>query len=61
MDKKITVEIKSNFGNEAIYPICADAKTFTEMLGRKTLTRRDIDSIKKLGYVIVVKPTVVAF
>jgi hypothetical protein len=60
MDRIITVRITSNFGNEAIYPVCKDARIFAEMLGRKTLTRRDIASIKALGYVVAVQPTQVA-
>lgn len=52
----ITVEVRSNYGREAIYPICAKARIFATMLGRKTLTRQDIASIKALGYAILVTP-----
>lgn len=55
----ITVEVRKNYGVEAIYPICPKAKIFVEMLGRKTLTRRDIASIKALGYVILITPNTV--
>jgi hypothetical protein len=52
---KITVEIKSVYGNETIYPICDQAKIFAELLKQVTLTARDIKVIKKLGYAIEVQ------
>lgn len=55
----ITVEIKSNYGVEAIYPTCEAGKLMLQLTGRKTLTRADLDVLKRLGYAIVVKqPTV---
>ena len=57
MNKTITVRVTTNYGNEAIYPVCKDARIFAEMLNRKTPTRRDLTSIKLLGYVVVVEPT----
>lgn len=50
----IQVEIKNVYGNEAIYPICDKGKTFASMVGQKTLTRRDIDHIKELGFTVEV-------
>lgn len=58
--KTISVSIKANYGREAIYPVCADAKIFVAMLGRKTLTREDIRSIKALGYAVIAIPAEVA-
>ena len=55
----VTVDIRKNYGAEAIYPVCKTAKTFAEMVGRKTLTRRDIASIKALGFAILVTPNTV--
>lgn len=55
MQKEITVKITTNFGNEAIYPVCEDAKTFAAMVGTKTLTRAAIMQIKKLGYEVKVQ------
>lgn len=52
---KITVEIKTVYGNERIYPICDKALLLAELAGSVTLTRASIDIIKKLGYEIVVK------
>lgn len=51
----ITIEIKNNFGNEAIYPVCEKANIFTDLLKQKTLTRNDLSKIKSLGFEIVVK------
>lgn len=55
----ITVEVRYNYGREAIYPICDKARIFSDMLGRKTLTRADIASIKALGYAVLVTPVAV--
>jgi len=48
----ITVEIKNNFGNEAIYPACEHSRLFAEIAGTKTLTRETIEKIKSLGYLV---------
>lgn len=55
----ITVEIRSNYGVEAIYPTCEAGKLMLQLTGRKTLTRADLDVLKRLGYAIVVKQPVV--
>lgn len=52
---KITVEIKTVYGNERIYPICDKALLLAKLAGSVTLTRASIDIIKKLGYEIVVQ------
>ena len=54
--KKIIVEVKSVYGNDLIYPVCDDAKTFTVMAGTKTLSPLMITSIKHLGYEILYSP-----
>ena len=43
------IQIKSNYGAEAIYPINDVAKKFAEIAGTKTLTRRLIGQMKELG------------
>lgn len=55
MEKVITVQVKSVYGVEAIYPNCADAKWFAQIAGTKTLTRATIAAIKALGYVVRVE------
>ena len=53
----ITVEIKTSYGTERIYPICDKALKFTELTGTKTLSKYDINIIKGLGYTVKVKHT----
>tara|TARA_R110000744_G_scaffold21338_6_gene55372 strand:+ start:1014 stop:1187 length:174 start_codon:yes stop_codon:yes gene_type:complete len=53
---KITVQIKSNYGQEMIYPVSAPAKIFADLAGTKTLTRRALQHIAMLGYTIEVQP-----
>ena len=52
---EITVEIKSVYGNRAIYPVCAKSKILADLAGTKTFTSRALDSIKALGYQINIK------
>jgi hypothetical protein len=51
----ITVEIKSVYGNRSIYPACTKSKLLADIAGTKTFTNRALDSIKALGYQIIVK------
>jgi hypothetical protein len=51
----ITVSIKNVYGNRTIYPVSETAKLFASIAGTITLTQHTIDSIKKLGYNIIVK------
>jgi hypothetical protein len=55
MTNVITVEIKNNYGNEAIYPVSECAVLFTRLTGKKTLSREDISIIKTLGFMIELK------
>ena len=54
MENSISISIKSVYGEEKAYPVCANAKTFADMLGTKTLTRDALSSIKKLGYTVTI-------
>lgn len=56
MDKTIVVRITKNYGNEAIYPICENAKLFAALAKTTTLTRNTLAIAKKLGYAISVEP-----
>jgi hypothetical protein len=51
----ITVRITNNFGNRAVYPVCATAVKLAELIGTKTFTDRAIEQIKGLGYTIEVQ------
>lgn len=48
----IQVTVTSQYGREVIKPHCYKARVFADMLGQTTLTRRNIDYIKQLGYEI---------
>lgn len=50
----IRIEIRSVYGEDKAYPVCADAHTFAQMLGTKTLTRYALRHILGLGYTIEV-------
>lgn len=52
---KIIITVQTNFGNEAIYPVCATARNLAEIAGTKTLTRSVLGIIKKMGYEIEVQ------
>jgi len=51
----ITVSIRTHYGTQYIYPVCDAAKTLCALTGKKTLSHRDIDLIKYLGYSIEVQ------
>ncbi len=49
---KIKVEVKNVYGNRLIYPVCENAKRFTNLTGRKTLSTYALKLIEGLGYQI---------
>ena len=51
----ITVSIRTHYGTQYIYPICDAAHKLCALTGKKTLSHRDIDLIKYLGYSIEVQ------
>lgn len=53
----LTVTVAAQYGRTVIKPHCARAQTFAELLDQKTFTERDVALIKKLGFVISVKPS----
>jgi hypothetical protein len=50
------VQVKSNYGNEAIYPACEISQGFAELLKQKTFTRMDIQRIQRIGFEIKNRP-----
>ncbi len=54
-ENKITIEIKSVYGNDLFYPVCDNAKRFAELTKRKTLLESDLITIKNLGFKIEIK------
>lgn len=51
----ITIQIKSVYGNETVYPVCDKAKAFAEIAGTKTLTPQALRVIERMGYQIKVQ------
>ena len=49
------VEVKTVYGVERIYPINDIAKSFADLTGQTTLSRKHLATIKSLGFEIVVK------
>jgi hypothetical protein len=47
--KTLIIERKNVYGNELLYPACANAKIFAALTGKKTLSTSDISLIEKLG------------
>ncbi len=51
----ITIEIKTVYGNDLIYPVCASAHRFAQLAGKKTLSRADLSLIRQLDFTVVVQ------
>jgi hypothetical protein len=49
MTNQISVEIKTIYGVDKIYPACPKAELFCKLVSQKTLTQRDVGLIKQLG------------
>jgi len=55
----LQVQIRNVYGNELVYPVCEQAKLFTQLLGVKTFNHHQIETLKQLGYIfeaVTVKP-----
>ena len=55
MQTTVQIEIKTNYGNEAIYPANDTAAKLANLIGKKTLSRSDLAIIANLGFDIQVK------
>ena len=53
--KYVTVDIKNVYGNTLVYPVCFNAKKFTDLTKNKTLSKKDINIIRTLGFNIIVQ------
>jgi len=51
---EIQVTVKNVYGRDTVYPACDKALLFTKLVGQKTLTVRELELIKALGYTIKV-------
>lgn len=54
MTNSIQIKIKSVYGNEMIYPVCAKAKALAAIAGTRTLTRNTLVQAERLGFTITV-------
>jgi hypothetical protein len=43
----IQVEVKSNYGSQAVYPICAAAQAFCKIARQETMTQHTISRIRE--------------
>jgi hypothetical protein len=50
LTKSVTVEVKSNYGNEVYYPACEASKVFARLCKTETLTPHALNLISELGY-----------
>jgi hypothetical protein len=50
--KHLEVSIKTVYGVERIYPMNAAAENLCKLMGKKTFSRNDLDTLKRLGYEI---------
>lgn len=51
-ERQVFVDVRNVYGNEAVYPSCEITDRFAEMLGKKTLSHRDMQHIEALGFTI---------
>jgi len=51
---EITVRITNLYGNKTIYPVCDTALLLAKLAGFKTLPAHTIETIKALGYSIII-------
>lgn len=59
---QIVIEERYEFGNQRFYPVCANAKAFTKLIGSTTLTEEKLRTIKSnLGYEIVLEQKQLSF
>lgn len=53
----VKVVLGTQYGQEVIRPVCEKAQAFCEIASTKTMTRRLVEQIKRLGYTVEVVPT----
>lgn len=53
---ELMLQVKHQYGLERIYPKNETAELFCALLGRKTLIRRDLEVIQRLGFTVTWVP-----
>lgn len=56
---EIKVKIRNRYGKDLIDPVCNQAKGFCKLLKQETLTFKNIEDIKEIGFSIGVVQEVV--
>jgi hypothetical protein len=57
-DVKVIVEARGVYGRELFYPASPVAEKFATLLGRRALTRTQLQLVKDLGFdVVIVAPS----
>lgn len=54
----LIVSVSLAYGREIFTPQCPGTRLFAELLGQKTLTRENIEVIKKLGYEVRIQEVI---
>jgi len=49
---RIQIEIRNNYGNEAIYIVSSHASAVSQLTGKKTISRADIQALQDLGLMV---------
>lgn len=52
---EITVQVKTVYGTEQVYPVCQQAQMFAAVAGTKTLTHSALQAIEAAGHTIKVQ------
>jgi hypothetical protein len=47
---KIEIEAKSVFGATRIYPLCDKAKNLCMLMGKLTISKKELELIQKIGF-----------
>ena len=51
----LTIELKTVYGNDLIYPICNKAIKLSQLTNQKTFSKFAINKLKELGYTFTQK------
>ena len=51
----LTIELKTVYGNDLIYPVCDKAKKLCQITNQKTFSQFAIQKLKEVGYTFTQK------
>ncbi|CAB4219432.1 hypothetical protein UFOVP1619_33 [uncultured Caudovirales phage] len=55
MSQTITVQIKTVYGVDTVYPACPVSSAMAELAGTKTLTAHALRCIERMGFAVAVQ------